>query len=190
MGLFGKTIPPEEKLKNFKRSLRSAVRQLDRERQRLQNEDTKIKNEIKRLHAKGEVESVMILCKDIVRNRSAMNKFLKLGSQLESLGLRIETMKAQAGATQALKGAAQAMHQLNQMVNVPQMQAIIQKFTMENEAMDLKSEMVDDAMDMIMDEDGTLEEDTAAQYAKIFSEIGVPMPPQVAASLAGDAVPI
>jgi charged multivesicular body protein 2A len=183
MGLFGKTISPEEKLKNFKASLRRSVREIDRARQRLQTEEAKVKAEIKRLTAKGEMDSVMILCKDLVRNRAAMQKFLKLSSQLESLGLRIEAIKAQAGAAQAMKGAAGAMHQLNRMINVPEMQMIMQKFMMENEMMDMKSDMVDEAIDMALDTDGTLEEDTAAQYAKIFQDMGMAVPPQIAAQI-------
>jgi division protein CdvB (Snf7/Vps24/ESCRT-III family) len=189
MGIFGSVIPPEEKLKTFKRSLRTAVRRLEGERRRLQNEEIKMKNAIRLHHAKGEIESVMILCRDIVRNRSAMSKFLKLASQLESVGLQIELMRARTGMTHALRGAARAIHQLNQMVNVPRMQGIIQQFTMENEAMELRAEMGDDLMDMIMDGDGALEEDTAVQYARVLSELGVPLPPQVAASLPRNAAP-
>ena len=135
---------------------------------------------MKKNKAKGETESVMIIAKDLVRNRAAMKKFLKLGSQLESLGLRIETIKAQAGVTAALKGAAGAMSQLNRMVNVPQMQAIMMKFMQENEMMDMKSEMVDEQMDDLWDEEGDFEEETAQAYSQIFNEIGIPMPPQLA----------
>jgi charged multivesicular body protein 2A len=191
MPLFGRQVPPEERLKSFKQSLRKSVREIDRARARLQTEEAKVKQDIKRLTQRNEMESVMILCKDLVRNRAAAQKFLKLSSQLESLGLRIETIKAQAGAAKALKGAAAAMHQLNQMTNVPEMQAIVQKFIMENEMMDAKNEMVDEAIDMGLDTEGTLEEETAAQYAKIFEEMGMPVPPQIAAQVAGgQALPL
>lgn len=182
MGLFGKKISPEEKLKNFKLSIRKSCREIERERRRLEQNEVKMKNEMKKLAAKNETESVMIIAKDLVRNRSAMKKFLKLGSQLESLGLRIETIKAQAGVTAALKGAAGAMAHLNHMVNLPQMQAIMMKFMQENEMMDMKSEMVDEQMDDLWDDEGTMEEDTAAQYSQIFAEMGIPVPASVAAA--------
>lgn len=184
MGLFGKTVSPEEKLKQFRQSLRRSCREIERERQRLQNQETKMKADMKKLAAKGEMDSVMIIAKDLVRNRQAMKKFLKLGSQMESLGLRIETLKAQAGVNKALKGAAQAMHQMNRMVNVPQMQAIMQKFMMENEMMEMKGEMVDEAMDDLWEDGETdIEEETAAQYAQIFGEMGIAVPPNIAESL-------
>jgi charged multivesicular body protein 2A len=187
MGLFGKKISPEERFKNFKQSLRRSVRELERARTRLQNEEIKMKNEIKRLTARGETESVMILCRDLVRNRAAMQQFLKMQSQIEGLGLRIETIKAQAGAAQALKGAAGVMHRLNAMVNVPEMQMIMQKFMMENEMMDMKKELVDEAMDIVTDEDGTIEDDAAAQYARLFDEMGIAPPPALAAQIGAGA---
>lgn len=188
MGLFGKKISPEEKLKQFKQSIRRSCREIERERTRLMTQETKMKQEMKKLAQKGETESVMIIAKDLVRNRAAMHKFLKLSSQLESLGLRIETIKAQAGVTAALKGAAGAMHQLNRMVNVPEMQHIMMKFMQENEMMDMKNEMVDEAMeDMWDDGEMDMEEETAAQYASIFSEMGIAMPPGLAEQLPGGA---
>jgi len=188
MGLFGKKITPEEKLQNFRKSLRKSAREIERERTRLQQQETKMKNEMKKLSLKGETESAMIIAKDLVRNRAAMKKFLKLGSQLESLGLRIETIKAQTGVSNALKGAAGAMSQLNRMVNVPQMQAIMMKFMQENEMMEMKSEMVDEQMDDLWDEDGEMEEESIAAYSAIFNEIGVPMPPQLAGASNGGSL--
>ena len=66
------------------------------------------------------------------------------------------------------------------MVNVPQMQAIMMKFMQENEMMDMKSEMVDEQMDDLWDEDGELEDESLAAYSQIFNEIGIPLPPQIA----------
>lgn len=190
MGLFGKKVSPEEKLKQFRQSLRRSCREIERERTRLQQQETKMKAEMKRLAAKNETESVMILAKDVVRNRAAMHKFLRLSSTLEGLGLRIETIKAQAGVTQALKGAAGAMNQLNKMIKVPELQMIMQKFMMENEMMDMKGEMVDEAMDDLWDEDGDLETETAQQYAQVFTEMGIQMPPELAAQVsAGGPMP-
>jgi charged multivesicular body protein 2A len=100
------------------------------------------------------------------------------------LGLRIETVKAQSGLQAALKGAAGAMRQLNRMTNVPQMQAIVHKFMQENELQDMKAEMIDDTMNDIWDTDGTMEDDTAMEYQKIFSEMGIAVPPEIQAQIA------
>jgi hypothetical protein len=78
---------------------------------------------------------------------------------------------------------SQAIHQLNQVGNVPQAQRIIEQFTREVDAMELRGKMTDEAMDMIADEDGTIEEEGAVKPTRIFSEMGVPMPPEVAANL-------
>ena len=174
--LFGTKLTPEEKLKRFKRSIRSSIKELERDRRRLEREEGKIKLQVKKLMGQGQVEAAMILAKDLVRNRKAMQKFLKLESQLQSLDLRVTTIKAQSGINNALKGAAQSMHQLNRMVNVPQMQAIMMKFMQENEMMEMKGELVDDQMDSLWDDEGTLEEDAYQQYASIFAELNIAMP--------------
>jgi charged multivesicular body protein 2A len=183
MGGSGSRVPPEEKLKRFRQDMRRAVLRMERERTRLLQSENKMKLEMKRLAAKGETDSVMIICKDVVRNRRAMQQFLKLKSQLEALGLRIETVKAQSGIQAALKGAAGAMHQLNQITNVPQMQAIVQKFMAENELMDMKAEMLDDSMNDIWVNDGLMEEETADAYARVLGEMGITVPAEVVAQM-------
>jgi hypothetical protein len=44
-------------------------------------------------------------------------------------------------------------------------------------------------MDTVMDEDGTIEDDAAAQYARLFDEMGIAPPPALAAQLGAVAQP-
>lgn len=179
MPLFSKKVSPDERLKQFKLSLRKAGREIERERTRLQRSETKLKQEMKAAVNKGELDILMMLAKDMVRNRNACKKFLKLKSSLDSLGLRITLIKAQNGSMMALKGAAVAMAHMNRMVNLPQMQMIMQKFMMENEMMDMKGEVMDGLTDDLWDDDGMMEEETAMQYSQLFNEMGIPLTPQI-----------
>jgi charged multivesicular body protein 2A len=85
--------------------------------------------------------------------------------------------------SQALKGACGAMHHLNQMTKLPELQKIVYDFMRENEMQDMKSEMMDDTMNDVWDTEGTMEEDTAQQYAQIFQEMRIPMPAEIAAQV-------
>jgi hypothetical protein len=85
---------------------------------------------------------VMILCKDLVRNRAAMQKVLKLSSQL---GLRADAPGAQ------VRGPGDAPSQPYERRG---MQVNLQKFVMENEIMDMKP---DEAIVMGLDTEGTVE---------------------------------
>jgi charged multivesicular body protein 2A len=149
-----------------------------------------MKNDIKRLTNRGEMDSVMIVCKDLVRSRAAAQKFMRFSSQLQALGLRIMTISAQAGAATALKGVTQAMHRLNQMMNVPEIQAIVQKFMMEDEMLDMKDDIANEAFDTLFDAEGTVDEDAATQYAQIFAEMRLPVPLQIAALAEVGAEPL
>ncbi|EAX83772.1 SNF7 family protein [Trichomonas vaginalis G3] len=183
MGLFGFRVNPDEKLKQFKFSLRKSEREIEREFNRISRQENQIKTQMKNAAKKGQTEILTILAKDIVRNRMAARKMLKLKSTLESLGLRITLIKAQSGSMNALKIATQAMTQLNRMVNLPQMQAIMQKFMMENEMMDMKGEVMDGLTDDLWDDDGYMEEETANQYSQVFKEMGIPLTPQIEAAV-------
>ena len=190
MGLFNKKVSPDERLKQFRLDLRKAGREIERERTRLQRTEGKLKLDMKKAANSGNLDILMMLVKDMVRNRNAMKKFMKLKSSLDSLGLRITLIKAQNGSMMALKGASFAMAQLNRMVNLPQMQHIMQKFMMENEMMDTKSEMMDGLTDDLWDEEGDMEEETALQYSAIFQEMGIPLTPQIQAAVAKSQQPV
>ncbi|EAY02800.1 SNF7 family protein [Trichomonas vaginalis G3] len=190
MGLFNKKVSPDERLKQFRLDLRKAGREIERERTRLQRTEGKLKLDMKKAANSGNLDILMMLAKDMVRNRNAMKKFMKLKSSLDSLGLRITLIKAQNGSMMALKGASLAMAQLNRMVNLPQMQHIMQKFMMENEMMDTKSEMMDGLTDDLWDEEGDMEEETALQYSAIFQEMGIPLTPQIQAAVAKSQQPV
>lgn len=183
-------VSPEEKVRNFKQSLGKFIREIERARTRLQTGERNMKNDIKRLTNRGEMDSVMIVCKDLVRSRAAAQKFMRFSSQLQALGLRIMTISAQAGAATALKGVTQAMHRLNQMMNVPEIQAIVQKFMMEDEMLDMKDDIANEAFDTLFDAEGTVDEDAATQYAQIFAEMRLPVPLQIAALAEVGAEPL
>jgi charged multivesicular body protein 2A len=85
MGLCGTVVSPEEKLKNFKRELQKSSRLMKRQINKLKMSESKMKQEVKRLAQRNETESMMILCKDIVRNKKAINQFMKLDSSLQAL---------------------------------------------------------------------------------------------------------
>ncbi len=56
--------------------------------------------------------------------------------------------------TNAMKTATQAIAKMNKSTDIQKLQKIMMEFSKQNEMMDMKQEMVDDAMDMVFEEDG------------------------------------
>lgn len=77
-------------LRENKRMLDKAIRDVDRERMALQNQEKKLVTEIKKLAKQNQMDAVRVLAKSLVRNRHAVTKLYQLKSQLQAVSLRIQ----------------------------------------------------------------------------------------------------
>jgi len=70
--------------------LEKSIRDIERERQGLQNQERKLINEIKKVAKQGQMGAVKIMAKDLIRTRHQITKFYALKSQLQGVSLRIQ----------------------------------------------------------------------------------------------------
>ncbi len=170
--LFGKQKTPQEMLKQHQRSLQHALRDLDRERVKLEQQEKKLINDIKTTAKKGQMGAVKVMAKDLVRTRKSVEKFYSMRTQLQAVSLRIQTLRSNAAMTSALKGVTKALKGMNQQLNLPALLKIMQDFERESEIMDMKDEVMSDAIDEAMDEEeGEDEEEKIVQ--QVLDEIGI-----------------
>lgn len=162
----------QEQMREQKRILNRAVREIDRERLQLQNSEKKLIAEIKALAKKGEMNSVKILAKDLVRGRKQVTKFYEIRSQLQAIEMRLQTVKSLNSMADAVKNVTKSMAKMNKMMNLPRLNEIMREFCRQNEQMDLTEEMMGDAVDMALD-GGETEEETDQVVAQVLGEIGV-----------------
>lgn len=74
--------------------------------------------------------------------------------------------------TDALKGVTKAMASMNKKIQLPAIQKIMMDFEKESEMMDTKQEMMEDAIDDVMEQDGEeAESDEIVQ--QVLDEIGI-----------------
>ena len=59
---------------------------------------------------------------------------------------------------EAMKGVTKAMQSMNKQLKLPQIQKIMQEFEKQSEIMDMKEEMMSDAIDDAMGDEGDEEE--------------------------------
>lgn len=68
-----------------------------------------------------------------------------------------------------MKGVTQVMKKMNHQLNLPQIQKIMSEFERQSETMDMKEEVMGDAIDEAMDVEGDEEEsEQVVQQVKIF----------------------
>lgn len=75
---------------------------------------------------------------------------------------------------QAMKGVTKALTKLNKKVNMPGLQKIMTEFMKENEKSEITQEMIGDAIDDALEEDGTAAEEDALM-GQVLDELGVSM---------------
>ncbi|KAF5879188.1 putative snf7 family protein [Botrytis fragariae] len=168
---FGKRMTPAERLRKHQRSLEKTQRELDRERTKLENQEKKLIQEIKKSAKNGQMGAAKIQAKDLVRTRRYVEKFYSMRTQLQAISLRIQTVRTNEQMMQAMKGATGVLGSMNRSMNLPALQRIAMEFEKENDIMDQRQEMMDDAID---DVTGLEDEEEGEEVVEqVLEEIGI-----------------
>ena len=92
-------------------------------------------------------------------------------TQLQAISLRIQTVRSNEQMMQSMKGATSLLGSMNRQMNLPALQRIAMEFEKENDIMDQRQEMMDDAID---DVTGLEDEEEGEEVVKeVLDEIGV-----------------
>ncbi|KAI8056030.1 SNF7 family protein [Syncephalis plumigaleata] len=176
--LFGSRKSPAEQLRVHQRALNKAQRELDRERGRLEAQERRLMADIRNSAKAGQMSACKVMAKDLVRTRKYIQKFYQMRTQLQGVGLRIQAMRSNQQMAEAMKGASRVMKSMNHGMNLPALQRIMQEFEMESEAMDMKEEMMSDAVDdVMMDEEDEDEEELIVH--QVLDEMGIQLDQQL-----------
>lgn len=170
--LFGKKKTPDEMLRQNQRALTKAMRDLDRERTKMEQQEKKVIADIKKMAKQGQMDAVKIMAKDLVRTRRYVKKFILMRANIQAVALKIQTLKSNNAMANAMKGVTKAMQTMNRQLKLPQIQKIMMEFEKQSEIMDMKEEMMNDAIDDAMgDEDD--EDESDAIVSQVLDELGL-----------------
>uniref|UniRef100_K3WAZ0 Charged multivesicular body protein 2a n=1 Tax=Globisporangium ultimum (strain ATCC 200006 / CBS 805.95 / DAOM BR144) TaxID=431595 RepID=K3WAZ0_GLOUD len=184
----GKKKTLKEQLRENKREINRAVRELDRERANLQMQEKKLIIEIKKMAKEGQIASVKIMAKDLVRTRQHVTKFYTMRSQLQAVSLRLETAKSAEAMTSALQGTTKAMQAMAKTMNLPKLNQIMMEYTKESEKMEMQQEMIGETIDDVMDADQDEEEEEKI-VGQVLDEIGIDLTGSVPEAPVAQAAP-
>ncbi|KAG9394132.1 Snf7 [Carpediemonas membranifera] len=172
MSLFGKKVPVADQLKQHKRSIDRACREIERERNKFRMQEQKIMAEIRDLAKKDQLKACEILAKDLVRTRSFQVRMMKMRANLQTVGLRIQTLKSSEALTSTMGRVAAAMGRMNQQMNLPELQKVMREFEKNNAKMENADEFVGDTIDDIF-EASDEEVESANVLSSVLAELGI-----------------
>ncbi|KAI2808036.1 hypothetical protein RDWZM_005432 [Blomia tropicalis] len=170
--LFGKRKTPEELLRENQRTLNRAMRDLDRERAKMEAQEKKLIADIKKMAKDNQMDAVKIMAKDLVRTRRYVKKFILMRANIQAVSLKVQTLRSQNAMAMAMRGVTRALQNMNRQMNLPQIQKIMHEFERQSDMMDMKEEMMSEAIDdVIGDEEDEDESDVVVN--QILDELGV-----------------
>lgn len=170
--LFGRKKTPDELLRQNQRALNKAMRELDRERAKMEQQEKKIIADIKKMAKQGQMDAVKIMAKDLVRTRRYVKKFMLMRANIQAVSLKIQTLKSQSAMANAMKGVTKAMGSMNKQMKLPEIQKIMMEFEKQSEIMDMKGEMMEDAIDDVMGDEED-EDESDAIVNQVLDELGL-----------------
>jgi len=171
--LFG--APPKdikEVVRENQRAIKKAVRDIDKEIRTTQTSVKKLEGDIKKNAKQGNMSTVRIMAKDLVRQRKFTTRFIEMKAHLTAVSLKMQTIKSHEAMATAMKGVTKSLAMMNKQFNMPAMNKIMQEFMKENEMADLTQEMIGDTIDDAMEEEGSVEEEEKI-VSQILDELGI-----------------
>ena len=121
-------LSPEEEAKQNKRTIKKAIRDIERERGRLQKQETKTLAEIKKLATQNQHNAAKVMSKDLVRSRAQVNMYYQMGSQLKVIENTLATAQINATMLSSLQGVNKVMSRVNAEMNPQQLNQIMKDF--------------------------------------------------------------
>jgi len=151
--MFRKEVDPKEQMKAQKKVLKGEQRGMSREVRDLERQEARIILDVKKKYKMGDKRGAEAMAKQLVQIRKTKTRMLGMNAQISGVSANMTSMSAQVQMTKTMASTSKVMGKVNEQMNVQEIQSIMNKFSQENDKMDMKSELMDDALDGMFDDD-------------------------------------
>ncbi|XP_068154041.1 charged multivesicular body protein 3 [Drosophila tropicalis] len=196
MGLFGKTPSkdPKEQVQEWTHKIRKEGNQLDRQIRSIQREEEKVKRSLKQAAQKSDRDTCVILAKEIVNARKAVNRIYTTKAHLNSVQMQMKNQLSTLRVAGSLQKSTEVMQAMQNLIRYPELAGIMRDMSKEMMKAGIIEEMLDETMDSI-EETEELEEEAAKEVDKVLWEITdgklgeAPLPPEATPTTASTSTP-
>ncbi|CEP60838.1 ESCRT-III subunit protein VPS24 LALA0_S02e00782g [Lachancea lanzarotensis] len=185
MDYFKKAIwgpDPKEQQRKVRQLVRRNGRSLDKSLRELSALQIKTQALIKRSAKQNDTRSVRIYAKELYQINKQHQRMYISKAQLQSVGMKIEEAFRMQSLQENMASSAVLMREVNSLVRLPYMQQTMMELEKELVKSGLITEMIDDTMEMVEDEEAEDEADQEVnriveQYTskKLDSVVGAPV---------------
>jgi Zn-dependent M32 family carboxypeptidase len=173
--LFGGAPPTTSQMAaRFKTEINRNIREIDRESVRLQHEEKLLMVEVKKASSNN-MKLSMQKAQAVVRTRRMVNRFSLMKAHLQGVSTRIQSVKSTENLQKAIGSAVQMMQKFNRCIGAKGLSISLNELERQNAAMNMQTEMIDEQMDSVFEEDND-EEEGSDLVLQILTEAGVDIP--------------
>lgn len=172
---------PEEMLKKNKRLISTAVRRLEVEITGLEQNEKRIKIQIKQAVKKNDVAHTRMLAKQWVKNKKTVGAFKKMSIEMQQFKNELTTMMNISQMGDVMKNVTKIMRRINNKHNLGEFNKMMMDYQREFEIMGMKQEMMNDALDEGDSEE--VDEETDLIISQIVEEASLKVSDLVSAVL-------
>ncbi|XDV43611.1 hypothetical protein PO909_012059 [Leuciscus waleckii] len=172
MGLFGKTQekPPKDLINEWSLKIRKEMRVIDRQIRDIQREEEKVKRSIKDAAKKGQKDVCIVLAKEMIHSKKAVNKLYASKAQMNSVLLSMKNQLSLLRVAGALQKSTEVMKAMQNLVKIPEIQATMRELSKEMMKAGIIEEMMEDTLGGMEDEE-EMEEEAEAEVDRILFEV-------------------
>mmetsp|Transcript_64505 Transcript_64505/g.154045 ORF Transcript_64505/g.154045 Transcript_64505/m.154045 type:complete len:294 (-) Transcript_64505:143-1024(-) len=172
------------KAKEWQWQLKTEAKHLEKEIQKIQKGEQKLRKEIEMQAEKGNVDSVQMLAKQIVRSQKAVKRLEKTKASMHAVDLQLATSIATMTTTSSLKVSADVMANMNKICGVSEVGATMEQMRTE---MARVAEAEDSVEQALQNEDEDY--DAAMEVQKVLEGMALAKMGPLSVSTAPEKVP-
>lgn len=161
---------PKEQHRNIKSTLRKNGRSIDKSLRELSVLQNKTQQLIKRAAKKNDVKTVRLYAKELYAINRQYSRMYTSKAQLDSVGMKIEEAVRMRTLSNQMADSTGLMREVNSLVRLPQLQSTMIELEKELMKAGIISEMVDDTMESVQNQDEELDEEIDEQVNKIVEQ--------------------
>ncbi|KAK1175184.1 charged multivesicular body protein 3-like isoform X3 [Acipenser oxyrinchus oxyrinchus] len=150
--------------------MRKEMRVIDRQIRDIQREEEKVKRSVKDAAKKGQRDVCVILAKEVVQSRRAVNKLYASKAQMNSVQLSMKNQLSVLRVAGTLQKSTEVMKVMHNLVKIPEIQATMRELSKEMTKAGIIEEMLEDTFEGMEDQD-EMEEEAEMEVDKILFEI-------------------
>lgn len=170
MGLFGKSPDPKEQVNDWCKKLRKESNQIERQINGIKREEAKVTKSLKDAAKKGDKDVCLVLAKEVVHSRKAVNKLYCAKANINSVQMQMKGQLATIKVAGCLQKSAEVMKTMQQLVRLPEIQKTMMEMSREMMKAGIIEEMLEDTMETVTESED-MEEEAQQEVDKILFEL-------------------